>query len=617
MAEEFQLPDDWTEHEIWAWKRIRAGEVADFNAKAKRAAPLEPRSDDDWTCERRISARFLRTILTDPSFVDATPFSGVRIFGALIDDAVIDLEHARLPRLLWLENSRITTALHARNLRVDGEFSLRASFVAGDVQLIAARIAESLTLAQGRFEGPVILNRAKVSGSAFLRWGAAFKGMVDLGAAEIGSNLEMGVSTFEGPVRLNRAKVSGYALLNGGSTFRDEVNLGGAEIGTHLEMDGATFEGRVNLNSAKVSGNAFLSRSATFEGEVDLCGVKIGSSLEMEGATFEGPVIMSSAKVSGGAFLGGGATFKGEVDLIGAEIGSDLDLSNAEFGAMVMLTNARIGSELRLGSKVHKPARWPGGTLILRNCRCTSLQDRWPTKAYPQDDSWPASIELEGFFYDQLGGLRGSGDGPWNMRARPAWAYRAWLERDASYSPQPYKQLANVLRQSGEPAKANDILYAARERQRSELWDGTLRGTLGWIGMSLLQWTIGYGLGQRYFRVLVPITALTLLGAVLLHQFGAQEERGWPQLLFASFDQLLPLVTLDRAHEGLFSDASVAAPHSLQPASLPGNPTGGENEQEGLTQPPWLICYFYVHKLFGWLLGLFLAAGLAGLTQRN
>ena len=34
-------------------------------------------------------------------------------------------------------------------------------------------------------------------------------------------------------------------------------------------------------------------------------------------------------------------------------------------------------------------------------------------------------------------------------------------------------------------------------------------------------------------------------------------------------------------------------------------------------QPAGLIMYFYVHKLIGWLLGIFLLAGLAGLTQRS
>lgn len=525
MTEEPRLPDDWTEPETWAWQRIAAGEVADFNKRAERT--LDARSDDGWTSDRRLRARFLRTILTEQRFVAATPFTGVRIFGALIDDEVIDLEQARLPHLVWLQQSRITTALHARNLRVDGSLSLQASCVVGDVQLMAARITESISLAEGLFRGPVDMDSAKVTGALLLRHGA---------------------------------------------TFENDLNLVNVEIGAKLDMTGSIFRGEVDLQSAKVTGAAFLA---------------------------------------------GGAVFDKTVDLVGAGIGADLDLSDASFGAIVRLTNTRIASELRLGSNLLPPARWPGGTLILRNCRCSNLQDCWPTTTSPEEDSWPARIDLEGFTYDQLGGLLGSGDGPWNMRDRPAKAYAEWLKRDTPYSPQPYQQLAKVLRQSGEPAKANDILYAARERQKDTLGDGTLRGAIGWVGMWLLKWTIGYGIGLRYFRVLAPVLALTGLGALLLHQFGEQQERDWLRLTFASFDQLLPIVTLDSAHDKLFSNASVATPRDALSHSAPGDQFGIEKAQAALVQPHWLIGYFYVHKLIGWLLGLFLAAGLAGLTQRN
>jgi len=281
----------------------------------------------------------------------------------------------------------------------------------------------------------------------------------------------------------------------------------------------------------------------------------------------------------------------------------------------VRLTNARIAGELRLGADRLPPAEWLVGSLILRNCHCASLQDRWPTRKHPGADSWPKKIDLEGFTYDQLGGLLGGGDGPWNMRKRPSGAYVAWLARDQPYSPQPYQQLARVLRETGEPAKANDILYEARKRQQAEACDGTLRGALGWFGLFLLKWTIGYGLGMRYFRVLAWVILLTLIGAALLHYFGAQSEKEWGPLLFASFDQLLPVVTLDNAHADLFSNKTVAAPEALPQDS--GSQAGGETVEAVLVQPAWLIGYFYVQKLVGWLLGLFLGAGLAGLTQRN
>jgi hypothetical protein len=59
----------------------------------------------------------------------------------------------------------------------------------------------------------------------------------------------------------------------------------------------------------------------------------------------------------------------------------------------------------------------------------------------------------------------------------------------------------------------------------------------------------------------------------------------------------LPIITLDKAHESILTNAPAA--------------TGGS------TLPYWLLVYFYFHKIAGWVLGSFLVAGLAGLTQRN
>ncbi len=85
---------------------------------------------------------------------------------------------------------------------------------------------------------------------------------------------------------------------------------------------------------------------------------------------------------------------------------------------------------------------------------------------------------------------------------------RGWAEI-RTFSPQPYEYLAGLFREAGEPEKANAILYAARERRRGEAWSkvddygqARERNWLRWLGMSMLKWTIGYGFGGRYFRVL-------------------------------------------------------------------------------------------------------------------
>jgi hypothetical protein len=241
--------------------------------------------------------------------------------------------------------------------------------------------------------------------------------------------------------------------------------------------------------------------------------------------------------------------------------------------------------------------------LTLRNAHVGALQDWWQDSSH---NSWPTRLELEGFTFDRVGGLYGEGKEA-DMMGRPSEVYIEWLDRDPGSSPQPYEHLAALFRRAGEPGKANDILYAAREQRRhlalstvDNRGHGKGREVVKWLGLSLLRATIGYGLGNRYFRVLWWVGGLTLLGTLLLIIAGRQSPElwSWPSLLFASLDQLLPIITLNKAHDVLiFGDSSARPP--VPP------------------QPFWIQAYFYVHMMIGWVLGSFIVAGLAGLTQRN
>jgi hypothetical protein len=238
---------------------------------------------------------------------------------------------------------------------------------------------------------------------------------------------------------------------------------------------------------------------------------------------------------------------------------------------------------------------------VLRNTHVGALQDWWRNET---DNAWPKTLELDGFAYDRLGGRLGQGEEA-DMLARPVACFIDWLGKDPIFSPQPYEQLARFFRQAGEPGKADDILYEARNRRRrralSKVDDhghAKKRNLRQGLGLSVLCWTIGYGLGDRYFRVLWWVGGFTLLGTLLLFAAGPHSPASSPSLFFASLDQLLPIITLNNAHEALiFGDASAKPPVA--------------------PQPYWVLVYFYAHKVAGWVLGSFIVAGLAGLTQRN
>ncbi len=661
------IPPEWTQPERWIWEKIVASSPADLKDYNPHSTDLPPHTDEGWGADRRLRSKFLETILTQKAFVDATPYGGVRIFGALIDDAPLNLEHARLKQPFRLEKSRILRDVKFGNVRVDGEISLEKCFVDGEVHLFEADIQGKIVLAGvtvtgklnlvgakidsyldmdgSTFEGDVPLNGATVGRGAFLRDGATFKGELNLDAATIGSNLDMTDSTFEGDVilvaakigaqlamvgssfekrvTLNGATVTGGAFLHYGATFKGELNLGAATIGSYLKMDGSTFEGNVilngitvggsahlrsgatfkgelNLEVAKIGGNLELTRS-TFKGDVTLVGAKIGAQLAMVGSSFEKRVTLNGAIMAAGAFLSAGATFKGELDLAAAKIDTNLEMQGSIFEGPVDLTGCTVTGTFSLGISQDTSEGWKeSASLSLRNTHVGVLQDWWRDE---NANAWPKKYSLEGFTYKRLGSIA-VGKGA-NMLSRPLASYLQWLNRDTGSSPQPYEHLADRFREAGEPHKATDILYAARERRRRKLWsivdefgDPKRRDWERALSLWALKVIIGYGLGNRYFRVLWWVGGLTLVGALVLIFGGTHCLSPGPRMLFASLDQLLPIVTLDKAHDILiFGDLSA-------------KPTVK-------AQPYWVLVYFYMHKLLGWVLGSFLIAGLGGLTQRN
>lgn len=663
-----EIPEDWTSPERWVWEQIAAGSQADLNNQTSGQALLDPLATEGWGEDRRLSAGFLQTILTQREFVEATPHGGARITGALVDDAPLNLEHARLQRPLWLDKSRILTEIKFRNLRVDGEFSLQGSFVAEylnlrgadigkDAYLLyatfesgleagSAQIGGSLVMSGSTFRKDVNLNSARVAGAAFMRSGAAFESGLNLVAARVDGNLEMSSSTFDEEVNLNSVRVTGAALLNdgaafngrldlgsaridgslvmSGSTFEKEVNvnsatvagagfirsgavfksglnLGSVRIGGNLEIYGSTFEEEVNLNSATLTGAALLHSGAAFNGRLDMGFARIDGNLEMNGSTFEKDVNLNSVMISGAAILRGGATFKGSINLAYARIDGNLEMNASSFEQEVDLNSTTVGGDFSLGYSENTPANWGSlASLSLRNTEVGTLQDWWLDK---ERNAWPRKYQLEGFTYSRLGSIEAGRDA--DMLNRPTSSYIEWLEGNLGGSPQPYEGLADRFHESGQPHKATDVLYAARERQRSRAWltvdeygHPKPREWQQALGLMALNVTIGYGLGNRYFRALWWVLGLTLLGTIVLFYSGGNGDGGWWRIFFASFDQLLPVVTLDTAHSALiYGDASAKPP-------VPAKSYGVQ-------------VYFYAHKILGWILASFLIAGLSGLTQRN
>jgi hypothetical protein len=382
---------------------------------------------------------------------------------------------------------------------------------------------------------------------------------VDLTGAEVSGELDMHDAHVAGTLNMARLEVKSDLFMWGPKASFQNVNLAGAKVGGLLRMDGATVTGTLNMTGLEV-GEVLLMRSGAFK-DMDLAGAKVGGQLSMKGSSVAGTLTMQGLQV-GEHLIMRDAMLDKRADLTIASVGHSLNLTGAKLTELD-LTATRIEGELRLAPEWRETAR-----LILRNTHTGTLQAR-------MTDAWPkeGSLELDGFTYARLGG-----PAPDDIDD-----YIAWLERDSSYTPQPYAHLAAVLRAAGEPPKANRILYESRERERADAWK---RDYVRWFGLSLLNYSIGYGLGLGYFLSLLWIFIFTLIGT-----FGLDVARQGPESVAGkaifSLGRLLPIVQLDETHKEV--DARLAG---------------------------WVKYYFYAHKLAGWVLASFLIAALAGLTQK-
>jgi uncharacterized protein YjbI with pentapeptide repeats len=408
-------------------------------------------------------------------------------------------------------------------------------------------------------------------GQHLLMRGGTFQD-ADLGSARIGTQVDMSGITVSGVLDMRGLEVGQHLFMDGG-TFQD-VDLASARITGQLNLDGAKSRGLLNMDGLRVGQHLLMRDRAIFR-DVELTNAQVAGQLSMSGAVVTGQLDMGGLEVEQTLFMRK-ARFEKQVDLVYAHIGSNLQLSGADFSGAgfteLDLSSTRIEGELDLGSGAAPALRWrEGARLTLRNTHSGALRDR--------PDAWGGlELQLDGFTYGRLGGFVGvAADVP----ARGIGWYIAWLARDPSYTPQPYEQLAAVLREAGEPTKANRILYENRERARAEAWEQ--HDYARWLGLSLLNWTIGYGLGLRYFRALGWVVAITLIGALVLIQSGQGPPGKGPKAVY-SLDQLLPIVELMKSDKVALTGA--------------------------------VAYYFVVQKLIGWVLGSFLVAGLAGLTQK-
>lgn len=319
---------------------------------------------------------------------------------------------------------------------------LIGAWIEGELDMWAARIPSNLTIGACRFDTTPVFRGAKIAGS-----------------------LNLGSTHLPG-LKGDGLVCEGNLFLCPGFIALGEVRLLGAQIGGDLDCHGAKFSDNdgvaMSADSAVIKGNVFLNEGFTATGAVRLPNIQIGGSLECNGAKFDcekaDALLLDGGVIEGDVSLCKGFTATGEVRLLGTRIGGGLYCSGAKFDGKngdTLIADGMVVERVFSFHNLVSPAN--GVSLAASHVRCL------------EDDamSWGERLHLDGFLYDNI-----IGGAPTDAATRLAWLDKQRLEHSglngggADFRPQPWKQLAKVLREMGHAEDARQVSIAFEHRLR-------------------------------------------------------------------------------------------------------------------------------------------------------
>ena len=380
-------------------------------------------------------------------------------------------------------------------------------------------------------------------------------GALDLDGAQVRDDVEIDGSAIGSSIRMNQDGRYG------------EVRLRSTSVGRQINFQDAVVKGRLELQEVRTPESVLLGGGRL--GEIRIVGSKIGGTLVFDRSTVAGYTLIGSNSI-GRSLLARHATFRDVFDITINRIKGNIDLRGSTL-TQLDLSETQADKALQLASEGHN-VEWAteaSPRINLHQLHIGSLQDARAV--------WPERLEreLDGFAYKRFGGLQSeSSESGYGRSAE--WLIR-WLEADASYSPQPYEHLAQVLDQAGQYGKAADIRVANRDRERGQYPIASIE----WVWLGFLKFVVGYGYGTGPFRLLLGLLILAVSGTFAaagwtMYREGWRKVR-WGACFWYSLDTAVPVLRL----------------------------------REAPYEEPWSGCvkyYFYVHRIAGYVIALCLVA---------
>ncbi len=447
---------------------------------------------------------------------------------------------------------------------------------------------------------------------------------VQLVGAYITGQLDVSFATAKGLTLLTRCRFS--KSIEALQTRFELLNLADSSLPS------------LNAQGAEVKGDVFLRDGFEATGEVSLSGASIGGHLDCSNGCFsneDGDALNAQgAEVKGGVFLRDGFEATGEVNLSGANIGGQLDCSNGCFsnegGKALNLQRMHVAeSFFFVGVTVEQ------GSVVLAAAHIGDLCD--------DPHNWPVAgrLILDGFTYDRISAA--FTDAPQRLEWLRKGAY--W---DGEFFPQPYNQLAKVLREMGHEREARTVLIhkeklladeqIQKDRAKAQALRAGTQGEQGYIGWHWLRRTafklgngtarrlVGYGYAPQYaFYWLLGCLAFLTVWYFALWQMGGfvpnspvvLNSQTWADVLKENASAPGPLwaATAIGKHYETFYSAFYAAD-----VFIPLIDFGQETAWTATTanSAGWLVFITtFVFKSFGWFLTALGAAAITGIIRRD
>lgn len=372
-----------------------------------------------WDSQREIRASLIRWMSVNPDAVKQLDPGGIRVLGAKIIGK-LNLSQVRVPFAITMRNCAIPEAMELSSAEIPS-LDLGGSYT-GSIHAQGVNVTHELSLGYGfHMKGVAYLEDSALGGLD------AYDGHFKY-AAEPGYYL----APYRMVINLIYANIKSTAYLLYGFEADGGVSLFQARIGGDLACDSGHFfnPGNVALDarSAEIGGNVFLTTAEVSQNAVAHGGsVRVNGLMHFDGAHVGSAFLVDQAIFSGSAAEPHGLAAAG-ISVRGLFLWRDVTLEN---GAQLDLRGAS------LGYIIDQRRSWPA----------------------------PGNLLIDGLTYSAF-----QAPDPGDAPGDPATRLR-WIGLQSGFHPQPYRQLAKVLRESGDDSGAVRVLIAEQDAryQKSSL----------------------------------------------------------------------------------------------------------------------------------------------------